>query len=50
MGINNQPETIAANITLVEMQKLTRNQRVDVTGVVILGELPPKEVTKRMAK
>jgi len=25
-SINNQPETIAANITLAEMQKLTRNQ------------------------
>ena len=28
ISINNQPETIAANITLAEMQKLTRNQRV----------------------
>lgn len=46
ISINNQPETIAANITLVEMQKLTHNQRVNVTGVVTLGELPPKEVTK----
>ena len=45
--INNPPETVAANITLAEMQKLTRNQRVNVTGVVTLGDLPPKEVTKR---
>lgn len=44
ISINNHPETIAANI---EMQKLTRNQRVNVTGVVTLGELPPKGVTKR---
>lgn len=29
------------------MQKLSGNQRVDVTGVVTLGDLPPKEVTKR---
>lgn len=41
-SINNQPETIAANITLAEMQKLTRNKRVQVTGIVTLGELPPK--------
>lgn len=47
ISINDHPETIAANITLAEMQKLTRNQRVNVTGVVTLGELPPKEVTKR---
>ena len=47
ISINNQSETTEANITLAEMQKLTRNQRVNVTGVVTLGELPPKEVTKR---
>ena len=46
-NINSQPETTAANITLAEMQKLTRNQRVNVTGVVTLGDLPPKEVRKR---
>ena len=46
ISINNQSETIAANITLAEMQKLTRNQGVNVTGVVTLGELPPKEVSK----
>lgn len=45
-SINNPPETIAANITLAEMQKLTRNQRVNVIGVITLGDLPPKEVTK----
>ena len=28
-SIKNQPETVAANITLAEMQKLTRNQRVN---------------------
>lgn len=40
--INNLPETVAANITLAEMQKLTQYQRVNVTGVVTLGALPPK--------
>jgi len=39
-------ETIAANITLAEMQKLTRNQRDNVTGVVTIGELTPKKVSK----
>ena len=46
-SINNQPKTIAANITLEEMQKLTRNQRVNVTGAVTQGDLAPKEVRMR---
>lgn len=32
------------------LQKLTRNQRVNVTGAVTLGDLPPKEVRKRNGK
>lgn len=45
--VNNPPETVAANITLAEMQKLTHNHKVNATGVVTQGDLPPKEVTKQ---
>ena len=47
---NSQPETTAANITLGEMQKLTRNQRVNVTGVVTLGDLPQRRSESEMAR
>ena len=37
----------ASDITLDQIKILTRNQRVNVKGVLTLGELPPKEVNKR---
>ena len=37
----------ASDITLDQIKSLTRNQRVNVKGVLTLGELPPKEVEKR---
>ena len=37
----------ASDVTLDQIKLLTRNQRVNVKGVLTLGELPPKELKKR---
>lgn len=37
----------ASDITLDQIKFLTRNHRVNVEGLLTLGELPPKEVKKR---
>lgn len=37
----------ASDITLDQIKLSTRNHRVNVKGVLTLGELPPKEVKKR---
>lgn len=43
---NDNPGTVASDITLGEIHTLTRNQRVNVKGIITLGKLPPKELTK----
>ena len=38
---------VASNITLNQLSTLTRNQKVNVTGILTLGQTPAKEVKKR---
>ena len=39
--------TVASNIALNQLPTLTRNQKVNVTGILTLGQTPAKEVKKR---
>ena len=43
----NGPAVTSTNISLNHLQNLTRNQNVNVKGVITLGDKPPKEVKKR---
>ena len=38
---------VAFNITLNQLPTLTRNQKVNMTGILTLGQKEPKEVKKR---
>ena len=49
-GAESSPVVASTNISLNQLPTLTRNQKVNVTGVLTLGQKPPKQVTKRMVK
>ena len=41
---------VASNITLNQLPTLTRNQKVNVTGILTLGQTPAKEVKKEIVR
>ena len=43
----NLPDSSATDITLQQLDKLTRNQRVNVKATLTMGSLEPKELVKR---
>lgn len=43
----NGHEVTSTDISLNHLQNLTRNQKVNVKGVITLGDKPPKQVKKR---
>lgn len=43
----NGPAVTSTDISLNHLQNLTRNQKVNVKGVITLGHKPPKQVKKR---
>jgi len=44
---SNLPETSATDITLQQLNKLSRNQKVNVKATLTMGSLDPKELSKR---
>ena len=46
-GSQDSPAVASTNISLDQLPTLTRNQKVDVTGVLSLGNKSPKQVKKR---
>ena len=46
-GAQSSSTVASSNISLKQLPTLTRNQKVNVTGVLTLGQKPPKQVTKR---
>ena len=46
-ALHHQPTSSATDITLQQLDKLTRNQRVNVKATLTMGSLDPKELVKR---
>lgn len=46
-GAQSSPTVASTNISLNQLPTLTRSQKVYVTGILTLGQKPPKQVTKR---